>query len=245
MDDVTAEDSKLQWSNNGISAVAVDLLKVLKQRYNYRKLSDLTGIPVSTLTRYITGKTAPKGAKAQRLLKDLIVNLNITSILSEFREGDGGLIISRVMLNPNMVKILGAHIINEFAGTRITSFMSLDILSIPLTSYLSIVTSRQFYIVSREPLPVKDGEQFTIFLNHSGNAWPTSFWVYFSRPKRREEVLMISSRAPEEEFFNTLVRRMEQENAEIIGLFSVIGSDEKLSKLKLKPGSRKLYLIQE
>ncbi|MEN2974837.1 MAG: helix-turn-helix domain-containing protein [Candidatus Caldarchaeales archaeon] len=231
--------------NDVISNISVDLLKVLKANYNYRKLSSLTGIPVSTLTRYLTGRTTPKGSKARKLLRDLILNVNLSSLISQFIRDDGTIDLPRIMFNPNMIKIMGAHAINEFAGMKITSFMSLDLLSMPLTSYLSTTTSRHFYIVSREPLSVDDGGFFILSQNKSRYVWPDSYWIFFNKVKKKEEVLMISSIIPEEEFFNKLVRVLEEKGVEIAGLFSVLGSEERLLKLDLKPGCKKSFLLQE
>ncbi|MEM1584147.1 MAG: hypothetical protein QXP57_05005 [Nitrososphaerota archaeon] len=229
--------------DNGVSHIAVDLLKVLKDRYNYRKLSNLTGIPVSTLTRYLTGKTIPKGSKARRLLKNLILNLNTSSLISQFTK-DGGIIdVSKIMFNPSMIKIIGAHIVNEFAGMKITSFMALDLLSIPLTSYLSTITSRHFYIITREPIPADSHEFFTIILNDSESIWSICYWVYFNQIKKRESILMISTNIPESVFFGKLIEILEKKNVEIVGLFSLIGSEEEFSRLPLKSGCKKYYIL--
>jgi transcriptional regulator with XRE-family HTH domain len=229
--------------NNGVSHIVVDLLKVLKDRYNYKKLSNLTGIPISTLTRYLTGKTIPKGSKARRLLKNLVLNLNLSSLISQLiRDGDS-IDLFKVMFNPNMIKIIGAHVINEYVGMKITSFMALDLLSIPLTAYLSTVTSRHFYIVAREPLPVDNQELFTIFLNDSRSIWPTCYWVYFNQARKKESILMVSAKTPEYEFFNKLIEVLEKKNVEIAGLFSLIGSEEEFSKLSLKPGCKRYCIL--
>lgn len=231
------------WFENGVSHITIDLLKVLKAKYNYKKLSNLTGIPVSTLTRYLTGKTIPKGAKSKRFLSNLIANLNISSFISQFIEDNNAIDISKIMFNPNMIKIIGAHIINEFAGMKITSFMALDLLSIPLTAYLSTITSRHFSLVTREPLPTDGQESFVIACNDSKSAWTTCYWIFFKPVRKKESLLMVSTKIPECDFFNKLTEALEKKKVEIAGLFSLIGSEEDYSKLNLKPGCRKYYII--
>ncbi len=229
--------------NNDVGHITVDLLKVLKAKYNYKKLSNLTGIPVSTLTRYLTGKTIPKGAKSKRLLKNLIANLNVSSLISEFIKGDDAVDISKIMFNPNMIKIIGAHIINEFAGMKITSFMALDLLSIPLTAYLSTVTSRHFSLVTKEPLPTDGQESFIVTCNDSKSIWPSCYWVFFKQVRKKESILMISTKTPEYDFFNKIAESLEKRNAEIVGIFSLIGNEEDYSKLNLKPGCKRFYIL--
>ncbi|MCS7136731.1 MAG: helix-turn-helix domain-containing protein, partial [Nitrososphaerota archaeon] len=48
---------------HGMETVALDLLKLLKQKYDYKTLSKMTGLPVSTLNRYIKNKTIPQTQK--------------------------------------------------------------------------------------------------------------------------------------------------------------------------------------
>ena len=91
--------------------IAVDLLKILKTKYNYRKLSTITGFPVSTLTRYLTGKTIPKRSRTEKLLKNLLANINISSLIAQnIGGGKDYSDLSRVMLDPNIIKVLGAHV---------------------------------------------------------------------------------------------------------------------------------------
>ncbi|MEM2267159.1 MAG: hypothetical protein QXT51_01920 [Nitrososphaerota archaeon] len=239
------EEKSIFLPNNSLSLIAVDLLKVLKSSYNYRKLSNITGIPVSTLTRYLTGKTMPRGVKARKLIKNLIMNLNISSLLSHFTDGDGSLDLYEVMFNPNMIKIIAAHVLNEFAGMRITSLLALDNLSIPLTTYLSAITMRPFSIVSREPLPIKNSDMYTLILEDSKGVWPLCYWLYFKNVKKRESILIISSKTPEARLFNKLAQIIEKKNSEIVGFFSVVGSLEEFSRLNLKSNCRKYYIISE
>lgn len=240
---VKSSGKELFQVNNDVSHITVDLLKVLKAKYNYKKLSNLTGIPVSTLTRYLTGKTIPKGTKSKRLLKNLIANLNVSSLISQFIKGNDAVDISKIMFNPNMIKIIGAHIINEFAGMKITSFMALDLLSIPLTAYLSTVTSRHFSLVTKEPLPIDGQESFIVTCNDSKSIWPTCYWVFFKQVRKRESILMISTKTPEYDFFNKLAESLEKRNAEIVGIFSLIGNEEEYLKLDLKPGCKRYYIL--
>ncbi len=96
----------------------------MKSKYNYRKLSTITGFPVSSLTRYLTGKTIPKRSRAEKLLKNLLADINISSLIAQNIEGgEDYLDLSRVMLNLNIIKVLGAHVLNEFMGMKVTSFL--------------------------------------------------------------------------------------------------------------------------
>lgn len=232
-------------SGDWLGSVAVDLLRILKTRYNYRKLSIMTGVPVSTLTRYLTGKTVPKGMKVKRLLKNLMANINISSLIAQSIRGSGDdMDLTPIMFDPNMVKVLGAYVINEFAGTRVTSFLALDTLSVPLTTYLAVSTSRPFHIVSSEPLST-NGESMPIIFNDPEDAWIKSYWLLLRFNRKRENVLAISSKTPDPRFFNLLAKTLEDKGSEITGLFSVVMSKENLNRLAVKPGCKRSYILSD
>lgn len=232
-------------SEDGLSSVAVDLLRILKTRYNYRKLSVMTGVPVSTLTRYLTGKTVPKGAKVRKLLRNLMANINISSLVAQSMRGNGEEVdLTPVMLDPNMVKVLGAHVINEFAGAKVTSFLALDTLSVPLTTYLAVSTSRPFHIVSSEPLAA-NGEAIPIIFNEPRSVWVKSYWLLLRLGRRKESILVISSKTPEPRFFNLLSDTLEKRGSEITGFFSVLANEEYMKKLNIRPGCKRSYILVE
>jgi len=47
--------------SHGGESLVMDILKILKEKYDYNTLSKITGLPISTLSRYCTGKSTPKG----------------------------------------------------------------------------------------------------------------------------------------------------------------------------------------
>jgi hypothetical protein len=223
-------------------SVIVDVLKILKLKYDYRALSKITGFPVSTLTRYITGKTAPKGSKAEKLLRNTLGNINLPAFIAEYSGFDGGrLDLTKVMLNPNLVKIIGAYVLEEFAGMKVTSIMSLDILSLPLASYLSIMTSRPLHLVS--PFPISSPDHLTplIFLDDGGDA--RAYWLLLRKNCNRESVLLLSSRTPEPFFLNKLVESLISERIEIGGFFMVAAREEILREFRIPPGVKRSYLL--
>jgi hypothetical protein len=65
------------------SLMLVELLKSLKSLMDYRMLSQHTGIPVSTLTRYVTNKTLPRGRKTLELINKLLNMEDIKTLISE------------------------------------------------------------------------------------------------------------------------------------------------------------------
>ena len=225
------------------NTVVTDLLRVLKSKYDYRALSAITGIPVSTLTRYITGKTSPKGAKAEKLLRNLLSNVNLTALIMNDVSYDGdGLNLAEIMLNPSIVKIIGAHVINEFIGMKITSFLALDLLSIPLVTYLASVTSRPMYVISPEPVSV-NGDSTPVLFTEGECGFARAYWLLMRKRSKKESVLAISSQTPNPNFFNSLLETLRKLEIELGGFFSVVAKEDELKKLKIPPGVKRSYIL--
>jgi len=231
-------------SGEELSYVAVDLLKILKKRHDYRRLSIMTGVPVATLTRYLTGKTIPKKNRVKKLIRNILSNINIPSLIAQHMKNGEIYELSSVMFDPNMVKVIGAYVINEYAGTKVTSFLALDTLSIPLTTYLAISTSRPFHVISEEPLTT-NGSAVPIVYTEPRSVGAKSLWLTFNRSRKRESLLLVASRTPESSFFNNLVKNLNRMKVEISGFFSIIGDEEELMKLRLPPGCKRSHIIIE
>jgi len=225
------------------SEVVVDLLKVLKSRYDYRALSAITGFPISTLTRYITGKTSPKGVKAEKLLRNLLTNINLTALIaSDIGRDSDNLDLTKIMLNPSIIRILGAHVIGEFIGMKITSILPLDILSIPLATYLASVTSRRMYIISPEPMST-DGGSIPIVFAENGHGAVRAYWFIAKGHGKGESVLIVSSKTPDPFFFNNLLDTLKDLGMELGGFFTVLAKEEDLQKMKIPPGVKRSYIF--
>ena len=222
--------------------VIVDLLRILKSKYDYRTLSTLTGFPVSTLTRYITGRTSPKGAKAKKLLERLLNSVNVMRLIMEEGFDGNGVDLARVMLNPSMVKIIGAHVINEFTGMKITSILSLDVLSMPLASYIASATSRPMHIVSSEPISM-NGDATPIIFADGGNGSARAYWLLARKNCRSESVLAVASQTPNPYFFNALVDALRKMEMELGGFFTIVAREEDLKKLRIPPGVKRSYIV--
>ncbi len=223
--------------------VVVDLLRVLKSKYDYKALSRITGFPISTLTRYITGKTAPRGPKAEKLLKNLLSNINLQALITKYAEFNGGrLDLTRIMLNPNLVKIIGAYILEEFAGMKITSILPLDLLSIPLASYLSTTISRPIHLLLCDPISA-DGRSIPIVYSNGEEGEAKAYWLFLRKNCKSESVLTLSSRTPDPDLFDLLLKTLAEQKMDLGGFFSVSVREDELRELRIPPGVKRSYIL--
>ena len=156
-------------------------------------------------------------------------------------DGDG-LNLAEVLLNPSIVKIIGAHVINEFIGMKITSILSLDLLSMPLATYLASAISRPMHIVSPEPISA-NGDSTPILFTESEGGFARAYWLIMRKRSKKESVLAISSQTPNPRFFNSLLEVLRSLEIELGGFFSVIAKEDEMKKLRIPPGVKRSYII--
>ena len=57
---------------------AVEFLRLMKELYSYQQLSEITGIPITVLNRYVKGHILPSLERAEELIERLERSYNIT-----------------------------------------------------------------------------------------------------------------------------------------------------------------------
>lgn len=128
------------------SYLAVQLLKTIKQSMDYKTLSKYTGLPVSTLTRYVTNKTLPRGKRTFELVDKLLKIVNVTHIVQQRLVADGGEVdISRVVAESNLVELMAAQMLKEFMGKRIDCILAIDRAGLIIATAFGLSTMKKVY----------------------------------------------------------------------------------------------------
>lgn len=109
------------------SYLAVQILKTLKTGMDYKILSKQTGIPVSTLTRYVTNKTIPHGKRAAVLIEKLVSNVDIPALVNQrLVLNEDEVDVSQVVSESSLVELIVAYMLREFSGYRIDAVLGVD-----------------------------------------------------------------------------------------------------------------------
>jgi len=228
---------------HGMETVALDLLKLLKQKYDYKTLSKITGLPTSTLTRYIKNKTVPRDQNVKKLIEKIASTIDIAEIIREkvlINEEDVD--VYELVSNPNMLKLINFFIINEFSGSKLTAIMPLDAHSIPLSAVSAITVDRRILLLSERPL-WDDEEAITLTYKIPGFVEKFKMWLPKNVVSSKDSVLMISSFLNSDSLVNSAVSMLQKRGASITGLFSIMAKEQLWKKVLLPPGSRKKCLL--
>lgn len=230
-------------SMHSMETVALDLLKLLKQKYDYKMLSKMTGLPTSTLNRYIKNKTTPRSQNVKKLIEKVTSLIDMTELIKEealISEDDVN--VYEVVSNPSMLKLINFFIVNEFSGSKLTAVMPLDVYSVPLSAVLAITIDRRILLLSERPL-WDDDETITLTYKIPGFVEKFKLWLPKNTVSSKDSVLMISSFLNSDSLVNSAVSMLQKRGASITGLFSIMAKEQFWRKILLPPGSRKKCLL--
>jgi len=228
-------------SDVSTSFLVVDLLRFLKQKNDYQALSRLTGLPVSTLTRYVTNKTLPRGMRVMELLPRLLEAVELEPTIRErVRFEDGQMDIASIVTDGAILKLLTAYILNLFKGTRVTAVLATDDLSVPLTTCLGLMTSRRIYLASEKMM---SGRAISVTFYHTGTGEYKSLWVSGAVADRRDDILLICGVLCHASKVEALQTKITELGSSVSGVFAIAATADAMAELSIVPASQKACLL--
>lgn len=229
--------------SHGEESLIMDILKILKEKYDYKTLSKITGLPISTLNRYCTGKSTPKGKRIMNLINKIIPMIDIEKIIKEniIIDENGHIDSSALFLNANILKILSLYALDFFAGRKITCIIAFDELSISLATSIALISNRKLLFLSNSPFcEIKDNFLYFIYSSFGEN---NVYWLPKKYIKMNESVLIIMSNAFNSNKINSFFDFLKRMNVFVSGIFSVIGKKDEWDKINFPLGSKNTCLI--
>jgi len=229
---------------------ALSVLKLLKSKYDYKSLSKFTGLPVSTLSRYCTNRTLPRGKKARKLLQTLLPLAKAEEVVRENMKvkPNGEIDITPVLFNPWVLRLISSHVSDAFAGRKVTCVLAADEESLSLATAIGMTLDKKFSLVGRKPLWSEE-ESVSTVMYLAGSGVREVLWIPKVIMNHRESVLLVFSRVIDEEVANAVVSAVERVSAmeggrtRLSGVFALISSKEGWERLSVPPAAKKEALI--
>jgi transcriptional regulator with XRE-family HTH domain len=229
--------------NVGLSQAAVDVLRYLKRRYDYRRLSSIISISASTLSRYVTGKTMPRAKNAKKILERSLEIVNPREIVKEYFGNDldieGGVYISH---DVQTLKILASYALNTFMGTRVNSSLALDIPSIPLAACFSSLIGGMLYFALDRPI-WHDGEYLEVSYRSPGTSRTERLWFPSDPVKKNSSMVIFTSFILSPSPVREVLRTLERHKTHVAGLFTLVTVKDTWDRLSVTPGCRRIALL--
>ncbi|MEM2004045.1 MAG: hypothetical protein QXI27_03660 [Nitrososphaerota archaeon] len=229
--------------NLGLSQAAVDILRFLKNHYDYRRLSSITSISASTLSRYVTGKTLPRAKNARKILEKSLEIVDPKRIVEEYFGNDldieGGVHISH---DVQTLKILASYALNTFMGTRVNSSFALDIPSIPLAACFSSLIGGMLFFALDKPI-WHDGEYLEVSYRAVGASRTERLWFPSDTVKRNLSIVIFTSFILNLSPVREVLKVLERHKTHVAGLFTLVALKETWERLSVTPGCKRVAII--
>ena len=118
---------------------AVEFLRLMKELYSYQQLSEITGIPITVLNRYVKGHILPSLERAEELIERLERSYNITEhVLKKTKfTGEGFLDNTQLLSDTLLLRIAANHIVRLSAGRRVSKVLTVAVDGIPLAVHVA------------------------------------------------------------------------------------------------------------
>jgi len=117
----------------------VELLRMAKRQYTYKKLQEETNLPVTVLSRYVKGHVLPNSERAQEIWQALskIIRLE-EEIRRRLKWNDDGFFDNTSIVgDTNLLSQAANYAIAKFAGKRITKVLTAAVDGVPLATMVA------------------------------------------------------------------------------------------------------------
>ena len=225
------------------SLLIVEVLKLLKNKHDYKELSRITGLPISTLTRYITNKTLPRGAKLDKLAEAILKNTDINGLLRENIRFNGKEIdLSGILSDITAIKLISLYVINTFSGNRITSILAIDQEGIPLATSIGLFMERRvFFLSDKSPFNSDYNAKIMHYIKETGEY--KIYWLPRSILNRNENILLVAGILRTGSLIKQLCEKITSESASFGGLFSLVSFSRTFNEISVIPVGKKITLL--
>jgi len=216
---------------------AVEFLRLMKELYSYQQLSEITGIPITVLNRYVKGHILPSPERAEELIERLERSYNITEhVLKKTKfTGEGFLDNTQLLSDTLLLRIAANHIVRLSAGRRVSKVLTVAVDGIPLAVHVANILDVPVIYAKKEKEVGVDS-----FLEESFTVRRAGLRISLYLPKslldKRDSVLIVDDVVRSGEQLRALVNLVRKANAEIAGVFVMISfGDRWMKDLEVPP----------
>ncbi len=224
----------------------VYLLKVVKSRYTYNELSQLTGLPITVLARYANGSVLPSDERADELYRVLTERIPLEELISNrlVLDESGYFDSSSVIWDVNLLRLVSHKAVIPFMGRKIDKVMTAAVDGIPLASFVAEEFNADLVIAKRyKEVGVKDFLEATYVIGSS--AVVSSLYIPKNALKKDENVLIVDDAIRTGETDIALVRLVEKAKANIVGIFILIATGKDWREKLQKKTDAPIYVFTE
>ncbi|MEM2237072.1 MAG: hypothetical protein QXR26_00150 [Candidatus Caldarchaeum sp.] len=212
------------------SLILVDLLKTLKTMVDYKTLSEHTGIPVSTLTRYVTDKTLPRRRNAIAIVEKLLRMVDLESLVRQRILSDGDEYdVSSVVSESQLIKLIVPYMAKEFTGQKLDCLLAVDKAGLALATAFAIQNNKKtYYCLTNETSFVNKWKEIKYRIKEA-RMWAK---IYIPKDVLKCNVLLTAGVLDNIVPLKEIRSRIVESRGDVVGVFSIAATEQFLKTVK-------------
>jgi len=216
-----------------------NLLRVLKFFYSFKELEKYLEVPSQVLWRYVTFRSSPEKTTAYKILNKIKEKKLIENIVSNLRERP-----HLLLSNPGILELAAIKAFDEFKKDKVNVVLSApDSYSIALASLISVYLKSRLCIPSRMPYVRELSNNYIIEPYLMGSSLIEIIAIPRECLPLRSRVLIVVANIQILEPLLATINLALKRHADIVGIFSLIGSKEAISKIEYKLPSKSKIVV--
>ena len=227
---------------------AVEVLPYLREQYGYKLLSEMLGIPISVLSRYINGRVLPNTGRAEKILS-LFGESTLTEIVRRRlkRTEDGFYDLSDIVNDAVLLKLIAKVVSNETRNLQITKLLTPATDGIPLA--VQVAEELRVELVVAKKRKETGNKSYIEEVIKRSPALVEYIYISKQSIRRGDMVLIVDDVARSGETISGLARAVGRAGARVAGIFTIVMLEEVMARLSstLPPSTsiRSLILVQD
>jgi adenine phosphoribosyltransferase len=217
--------------------MTVDLLRIAKERFTYRELSQMVGLQITVLSRYVKGHVLPSTERAKSIWKTLnpIVGLEKELLETVKFDEDGYFDNTKIIGDSSLLHLASQDALAKFAGRRVTKVLTAAVDGIPLATMIAQAIGVNLVIAkSTKEIGVKEFIEETYVPSNTGMI--VTFYIPKDSIKKTDSVLIVDDVVRTGETQRALINLVQKCKAEVTGIYTLVAiGDEFERRLNLPP----------
>lgn len=202
---------------------AVELLKLMKERYTYKELYEITGLPATVLNRYVKGHVLPSRSRAEELFSVFSKKLDLKEeVMARIRFDEKGYFDNTALISDTLLlRLIAKNVAKTFADREVTVVLTAAVDGIPIAVHIANALDARIAIAKRErEIGVKKFLEESYTPSFSGIV--VSLYLPQNALSNKDNVLIVDDVVRTGETQKALVSLVEKAGGKLVGAFFLI-----------------------